>query len=65
MDVTAPSTCNAFLTDLIAKVKSVSGGNGLGLFYWEPEAYNSWQGYTMGAFDATGKPTAAMNAFAH
>ncbi len=56
------ATSESFLTDLIHKVRSVSGGNGLGVFYWEPESYN-WMGYGMGAFDNTGKPTIAMNAF--
>ena len=65
MSEASASTCESFLSDLITKVKSVSGGNGLGVYYWEPEAYNNWQGYTMGAFDPTGKPTVAMNAFAH
>jgi arabinogalactan endo-1,4-beta-galactosidase len=59
------ATCQAFLTDLLYKVKSVAGGKGLGVLYWEPEAYNSWQGYGLGAFDNTGKPTVAMNAFAN
>ena len=58
-----PSACYSFLSDLITKVKSVSGGHGLGVLYWEPEAYNNWQGYTLGAFDNSGKPTAALNAF--
>lgn len=57
------ATCNAFITDLISKVKSVAGGKGLGVFYWEPESYNNWMGYTLGAFDNSGKPTPAMNAF--
>ena len=57
------ATCNTFLTDLIAKVKSLSGSKGLGVLYWEPEAYNNWQGYTLGAFDNSGKPTIALNAF--
>lgn len=35
----------------------------LGVFYWEPEAYNGWKSYSLGAFDTSGKPTAAMNAF--
>jgi arabinogalactan endo-1,4-beta-galactosidase len=55
--------CKNFLTDLINKVKSVSGNRGLGVMYWEPQAYNNWQGYTLGAFDNSGKPTIAMNAF--
>lgn len=62
MDVTAPSTSRDFLTDIITKVNGVNNGNGLGVFYWEPEAYN-WQSYGLGAFDATGKPTIALDAF--
>jgi arabinogalactan endo-1,4-beta-galactosidase len=58
-----PTACNSFIADLITKVKAVSGGKGLGVFYWEPEAYNNWQGYSLGAFDNTGKPTLALNAF--
>ena len=58
-----PTVCNSFITDLIGKTKSVSGGRGLGVFYWEPECYNAWQGYTLGAFDNSGKPTAALDAF--
>lgn len=54
---------NAFITDLITKVKQVNGNKGLGVFYWEPQSYNNWQGYTLGAFDNAGKPTIAMNAF--
>ena len=59
------TTCQSFLSDLISKTKSVTGSNGLGVFYWEPEAYNNWQAYGLGAFDNTGKPTAALNAFAN
>lgn len=57
------AACNSFLGDLITKVKSVSGSKGLGVFYWEPQSYGNWQGYTKGAFDNSGKPTAALNAF--
>jgi len=63
MSYSDPTDSKAFLTDIIAKTKSVTGGNGLGVFYWEPECYNNWQGYTLGAFDNTGKPTAALDAF--
>ncbi|HUJ45410.1 MAG TPA: glycosyl hydrolase 53 family protein [Opitutaceae bacterium] len=63
MDVNAPAVCKAFLTDIIAKTRSVSGGKGLGVFYWEPECHDNWQGYTMGAFDRSGRPTIAMDAF--
>ena len=57
------TACNSFLADLIAKVKSVTNGKGLGVFYWEPESYNNWQGYSLGAFDNSGKPTVALDAF--
>jgi arabinogalactan endo-1,4-beta-galactosidase len=59
------ATCESFIADLSSKVKSVNGGKGLGVLYWEPESYNSWQGYGLGAFDDTGKPTVAMDAFAY
>lgn len=62
MDCTAAATCKSFLLDLIKKVNSVSGGNGLGVFYWEPECYD-WKGYTMGAWGSDGKPTVALDAF--
>jgi len=65
MEAGAPSEAKAFLSDIISKVKSVNGGNGKGVFYWEPEAYNSWQGYGLGAFDTGGKPTVALDAFAN
>jgi arabinogalactan endo-1,4-beta-galactosidase len=57
-----PTVAKAFLTDLIAKTRVVNDNKGLGVLYWEPEAYN-WQGYGLGAFDNTGKPTAALDAF--
>lgn len=53
----------SFLTDIIAKTKSLEGDKGLGVIYWEPEAYGNWQGYTLGAFDDAGKPTTALDAF--
>ena len=56
-----PTDAETFLKDIIAKTKSVSGG--LGVFYWEPECYNSWQGYGSGAFGSNGEPTAALSAF--
>ena len=57
------ATCESFITGLIHKIRAVPDAQGLGVFYWEPECYNSWQGYGLGAFDNTGKPTVAMNAF--
>ena len=63
MPVSEAAACKSFVTDLLGKVKSLSGNKGLGVFYWEPQSYNSWKGYKLGAFDDTGKPTAAMDAF--
>ena len=63
MEVTAASTCKSFLSDLIAKNKSLANGKGLGVFYWEPQCYNNWQGYGKGAFGSNGRPTVALDAF--
>lgn len=63
MSYDAPDACNAFLKDIIAKTKSVTQNKGLGVFYWEPECYSNWNGYSLGAFDNNGKPTLALNAF--
>lgn len=58
-------TCKAYLSDLVAKTKSVNRNKGLGVLYWEPESYGAWKGYTLGAFDHSGKPTIALDAFAN
>lgn len=63
MDWRYPDACNLFLKDLITKVKAVNGKKGLGVFYWEPECYGGWKNYGLGAFDSTGKPTVALEAF--
>lgn len=56
--------CKLFLTDIINKTKNNTNNKGLGVFYWEPQSYGGWKGYTLGAFDNAGKPTVAMSAFA-
>ncbi len=58
----AAGECRKFIKDLVAKNKSL-GTKGLGVFYWEPQSYGQWQGYTLGAFDNSGKPTEALNGF--
>lgn len=63
MAASDPTDTRSFLSDIITKNNSLSGGNGLGVFYWEPEAYNNWQSYGLGAFDTSGKPTIALDAF--
>ena len=57
-----PLTTREFVRDIIAKTQAVPGGAGLGVLYWEPEAYN-WQGYTLGAWDTNGHATAGMDGF--
>lgn len=52
-----------FLSDIITRSKAISDDKCLGVFYWEPQAYKSWKGYQMGAFDDSGKPTEALDAF--
>ena len=59
----SPVVAKSFLADLILKTKSVASNKGLGVFYWEPEAYGNWQGYKLGAFDDAGRPTVALDAF--
>lgn len=51
------------LTTLLNNVKALPDGKGLGVFYWEPQSYGNWKGYSLGAFDATGKPMPSLNAF--
>lgn len=60
-----PVECGSFLSDIITKTRSVTNGRGMGVLYWEPQSYDSWNGYTLGAFDNSGKPTLALNAFAN
>jgi arabinogalactan endo-1,4-beta-galactosidase len=62
MDWQQAQTSYNMLVDLINKTRAL-GTNGAGVFYWEPQAYPGWQGYTMGAMDSTGKFTSAMDAF--
>lgn len=60
MAVSDSIASNLFLKDLISKVKGIKSNKGLGIFYWEPEAYNNWKGYKLGAFNNLGQPDAAL-----
>lgn len=53
----------ALLKKLTADVASLSGGAGLGVFYWEAASYPGWNGYQKGALDNAGKPTRTLEAF--
>jgi arabinogalactan endo-1,4-beta-galactosidase len=63
MPVGDPATCRSFLADIIAKTRAVPKNMGLGVLYWEPECFTNWNGYSLGAFDNTGRPTIALDAF--
>lgn len=58
-------TSYEFLSTLIEQCKAIENDRCLGVFYWEPQSYNSWNGYTLGAFDQNGMPTVALDAFAN
>jgi arabinogalactan endo-1,4-beta-galactosidase len=57
------ATANVFLTGLITQSKAMADSTCLGVFYWEPQSYGNWKGYDKGAFDETGAPTEALDAF--
>ena len=63
MSVSDSVACRGFIENMIANTKQVAKGKGIGVFYWEPEAYNNWQGYSLGAFNSKGQPTMAMNGY--
>jgi arabinogalactan endo-1,4-beta-galactosidase len=49
---------------LKAYLTALKSNGGQGLFYWEPETYSQFSGYTMGAWDYYSRePTAIMNGF--
>ncbi len=55
---------NAFLTDLLAKARSIDDDMCQGVFYWEPQCNGSWRSYELGAFTANWMPSVALDAFA-
>ncbi len=55
------TNASAMMTRLVNGCKDIDGCSGV--FYWEPECYGGWKGYTKGAFDDSGKPTAALSIF--
>ncbi len=58
-----PDTAYEFLSKLITRCQAIANNQCDGVLYWEPQSYNSWEGYTLGAFDGSGKPTKVMDAF--
>lgn len=64
MDYDRETEAKQFIADIIGKTRSLPGGRGLGVFYWEPQAYPGYNGgYNKGAWKRDGTPTAAMDGF--
>lgn len=64
MDYNQPSAAKSFVSDIKTKVRNISGGKGLGVFYWEPAATPGYNGgYNKGTWQADMKPTIAMEGF--
>ncbi|MFC5528833.1 glycoside hydrolase family 53 protein [Cohnella yongneupensis] len=64
MAYNSPSTAKSFVSDIKTKIRNISGGKGLGVFYWEPEATPGYNGgYNLGAWQADMKPTIALEGF--
>ena len=65
------SNAATMMSTMVTGCKAISTCEGI--FYWEPEVYNSWKpanyttlgwgAYTKGAFDNSGKPTAVFDAY--
>ncbi len=62
MDWREAAACKSFLSDLIARSLE-SNSHCTGVLYWEPEGYEAWSKYSKCAFDNSGKPTEALDAF--
>ena len=60
MDWQQASAAKSMLSDVLTRVQAL-GSYGLGVLYWEPEAYPGWQGYTWGALDGSGRFTSALD----
>ncbi|WP_180754539.1 glycosyl hydrolase 53 family protein [Hymenobacter sp. DG01] len=59
----APQNAYDMLVAVQNAVAAVPNGNGLGVFYWEPQGYRSFSGYQLSAWGNDGKPSPALNAF--
>lgn len=57
--------CYSLLSALISMSKNEMQGHCHGVFYWEPEGYESWSHYSKAAFDNNGRPNAALYAFSN
>jgi len=62
MDWQQASAAKSMLADVMTRLSAL-GSNGLGVLYWEPQAYPGWQGYTWGALNGSGYFTSALDPF--
>lgn len=62
-EYTKPENTYEMLREVIARVRTIPGRKGLGVFYWEPEGAASWSRYNLCAWEDDGKPTTALDAF--
>ena len=48
----------------LGTTRSFGSANGVGVFYWEPEAWPGWNGgYTLGALNESGQFTSALDPY--
>jgi len=59
-----PAEARAMISDVIARNKAL-GDMGQGVFYWEPDGFQSWSHYALSALNDNGQFTEAMDAFKH
>jgi arabinogalactan endo-1,4-beta-galactosidase len=64
MSVSLVQESRSFIESVITQTLAVADEQGLGVFWWEPQAYN-WRGYTKVAWTNDGRPTEAMEGFNH
>ena len=62
MDWQQAGAAKSMLADVMTRLTAL-GSNGLGVLYWEPQAYPGWQGYTWGALNGSGYFTSALDPF--
>ncbi|MCD7933013.1 MAG: arabinogalactan endo-1,4-beta-galactosidase [Tannerellaceae bacterium] len=63
IDWDEPEVGKTVIEKMLTYTRAVPNEKGLGVFYWEPQAYGNWNNYSKGAFDESGKPTIALDPF--
>ncbi len=60
---TKPENTHALLKAAFEAVRTVPGGMGTGIFYWEPEGAHVWSHYDVSCWQDDGRPSPALDAF--